>query len=108
MTEPIPMKSDEAHIPERRYRMTRIEAGDYLLPSNDLQTLWRITAYEDEDDDFKGCGGCRTVTIWGLSSRPYPEPDEYLDLPDWDGWDEGISYGHRTRKEAVQAAMSRG
>ena len=33
---------------ERKYQMTRISAGDYLLPSNDGKTLWRICAYEED------------------------------------------------------------
>lgn len=32
---------------ERKYRMTRLAAGDYLLPANDGQTLWRIAKYLD-------------------------------------------------------------
>lgn len=29
--------------PERRYQLTKVSAGDWLLPSNDAQTLWRLT-----------------------------------------------------------------
>src|SRR5579884_1881334 len=89
----------------RLYRMTRIEAGDYLLPSNDLQTLWRITAY-DEDDPLEERDPPVVRRIWGLSSRPYPKPGEHVDLADdFSGW-EFISYGHRTRNDAVREAMS--
>ena len=31
----------------RKYAMTRIEAGDYLLPSNDAKRLYRLTSYTD-------------------------------------------------------------
>jgi len=31
----------------RKYVMTRIDKGDYLLPSNDGETLWRIRQYMD-------------------------------------------------------------
>lgn len=32
---------------ERKYAMTRIATGDYLLPSNDARTIWRIERYTD-------------------------------------------------------------
>ena len=93
----------DPNLPDRRYRMMRIETGDYLLLSNDLQTLWRITVFEDEEVT-KG-GGYRNITVWGLSSRPYPKPFDDVDLADWDGWHD-YWYGHRTRKEAIHAAMT--
>jgi hypothetical protein len=30
---------------QRRYALMRVEKGDYLLPSNDAKTLWRISSY---------------------------------------------------------------
>jgi hypothetical protein len=32
---------------QRNYRMTKISAGSYLLPSNDGQTMWHIRSFED-------------------------------------------------------------
>jgi hypothetical protein len=32
---------------ERRYALRKIAAGDYLLLSNDRQTLWRLNRYQD-------------------------------------------------------------
>jgi hypothetical protein len=96
-----PVKPRDAHIPERLYRMMRIGAGDYLLPSNDLRTLWRISTYDDED--ITECD--RAITVWGVASRPYPRSPDYIDLADWAGWEQ-YSYGHRTRKGAIQSAMT--
>lgn len=32
---------------ERKYQLIKIEAGDYLLPGNDGETLWRVVKSED-------------------------------------------------------------
>jgi hypothetical protein len=96
------MNPPDKDIPERLFRIIRIEAGDYLLPSNDLQTLWRISTYDDEDiTEYYG----RAITIWGVASRPYPRSPDDIDLADWAAWEQ-YSYGHRTRKEAIQSAMT--
>lgn len=34
-------------VAQRKYRMTSVRAGSYLLPSNDGQTLWHIYSFED-------------------------------------------------------------
>lgn len=36
--------------------MTRLDAGDYLLPSNDRQTLWRIRRYWEDVTYVDGQG----------------------------------------------------
>lgn len=33
--------------PERKYAMTKISKGDYLLPGNDGKTIYRLEQYED-------------------------------------------------------------
>jgi hypothetical protein len=48
----------------RQHRMIRLEKGDYLLPSNDAQILWRIAQYDEDDgtklwDSGVGTAGCR-------------------------------------------------
>lgn len=32
---------------DRRFALTKIDAGDYLLPDNDETHLWRVVRYED-------------------------------------------------------------
>lgn len=51
---------------ERRYRMIRLGAGDYLLPSNDGNTLWRFRTYE-EDGSAEDWTGRKVVgTYWAI------------------------------------------
>ena len=97
---------------ERRFQMIRLGKGDYLLPSNDAQTLWRIASYEDGPshgiEDWP-----RDITLWALWrwDGGMPTVDEIaasLDDPDpwyrWEHW-EG---GYRTRKAAIEGALKRG
>jgi hypothetical protein len=37
----------ERNAPERKYALTKMAAGDYLLPANDGKTIWRIAKYTD-------------------------------------------------------------
>lgn len=52
---------------ERRYALTKLDAGDYLLPSNDAMTIWRISRY-DEDGSLVDDEGRATVgTFWQVA-----------------------------------------
>ena len=33
---------------ERKYVITKLREGDYLLPSNDAQTIWRLASHEED------------------------------------------------------------
>ena len=92
---------------ERKYVLTKVAAGDYLLPSNDGQTIFRLRRYEDgpshgledwpRDREFWG------VWKWtGLVTRygPAPDPDQW----DWE-FQEGLM---DKRGEAIDAAMRLG
>lgn len=35
---------------ERTFQMVKVSAGDWLLPSNDGQQLWRLRAYDETGD----------------------------------------------------------
>lgn len=86
--------------------MTRISAGDYLLPSNDGQTLWRIYRYTDEYVDGE-TGRDRRLKCWGTAKfrRPIETALDVDDLLDWEYWDHWATY--LTRAEAVEAAATK-
>lgn len=98
---------------ERKYVMTKIGAGDYLLPSNDEGTLWRLRTYEDG-------------RVNGLERGPWCA--EYWELRRWTGggpldgnvrmvaslvdddfepW-EWVAGSFRKRSEAIEEAMRLG
>lgn len=87
---------------ERRYVMTRISAGDYLLPSNDQATLWRISRYVDEWEDETGRN--RRVDRWAYAKYhgAIAAALDADDLLDWENWHHWGSYP--TRAEAAEAA----
>ena len=100
---------------DRKYRMIRVGAGDYLLPSNDKVTLWRIYSYEEdgsaEYQDSRGKWRTVTGTFWATAkfARPFtPDtladdlPDDPTDWEHWETWD----VGHRTRQSAIDAALN--
>lgn len=87
----------------RRYLMIRLDKGDYLLPSNDAQILWRIAKYvEDDGSEWWGLwrwdGGMPTVDQIAAAL------DEGMWTDRWEFW-EG---GYRTRSDAVEAVVKRG
>lgn len=91
---------------ERKYALTKIEAGDYLLLGNDGKTLWRVVKSEDGPShgldpkvfpkDFV------EWQAWKWTGREHPETVDDLVLGDdrWDYWERGDS-----REEAIQAAL---
>lgn len=97
--------------PTRKYALIRVEAGVYLLPSNDAQTLWRIHSYTEygdgwwtlEDGSEKQIKG----TFWNTARRPMPEQHEIDDedfLWDHDQWEEWSGV-HATRREAIEETL---
>ena len=95
-------KDSDVHIAAiaRRYRMIRLDKGDYLLPSNDAETLWRIAKY-DEDDGTK---------LWGLwrwdGGMPTVDQiaaalDEGMWTDRWEYWDGG----YRTRQAVIDTIL---
>lgn len=102
-------------IATRRYAMTRIQKGVYLLPSNDGTTLWRIHSYEEDGSamwqDERGRWHSITGTFWATAKRPLPSEadlDRYDTenefLWDWDAWEEWGT-GHKTRRDAIEDAL---
>ena len=99
----------------RKYAMTRISAGDWLLPSNDGRTLWRVVEYVEDGCTEVSADGKKwhklTGKFWAVWKYRKPLPDEAMPLPDdfleweqWEQWDSGLL----KRKYAVEAALRRG
>lgn len=90
---------------ERKYVLTKISAGDYLLPSNDGATLFRIRQYEDGPsyglDDWPND---RLLWALGCWDRPIGA-DPIVDVAAWDRWDL-LADGFATRKEAIDFALN--
>ena len=91
---------------ERKYALTRIEAGDYLLPSNDGRTLWRLSTYADGPSYGLVVDWKADRKFWGVwkfdgyfDGSFYPE-----DMLDWERW-EMMDGSCATRQEAVKAAL---
>lgn len=89
-----------AAAPERTYRMIRLGSGDYLLPSNDAKTLWRIARYvEDDGDELWGVwhwdGGMPTVDQIAAAL------DEGMWTDSWEYWDGGF----RKRQDAIDTIL---
>lgn len=89
---------------ERKYAMTRVKAGDYILPDNDGKTIWRLQKYQEDETVTWGDGSPVKGSFWRVLKWK-PTTDGVLDLDDWDRFDEW-SYGHRTRDEAIQEALT--
>lgn len=105
------MDDSKSPPPERKWRMTRIKAGDYVFPSNELDRLWRVTRYE-EDGSIENLTG----SFWALHYYRGPlSKDERgrVLMPDlsyetfWDGWDvwENAGFLEPTREAAIQEAL---
>lgn len=95
-------------MPERKYAMTKIDAGDYLLPANDGETLWRLKTYTEGPSS--GLDWPRDREVWGLWKwRPSAVARVHgrVDPDDWEDWEfwEGLC---ETRQEAIDAALKAG
>ena len=91
-------------VPERKYALHRIATGDYLLPSNDAKTVWRIAKYTEGPSSGVE-GWTRDREVWGCWKWHRPmEIGNAVDTGDWSGWEfwEGMC---ETRQEAVDAAL---
>lgn len=93
--------------PTRKYVLTKIGKGDYLLPSNDGCTLWRLRIYEDGPSH--GLDWPRDLTLWAIWrwDRPINADAGSLDTVDpyeWARW-EHVEGGCETRAEAIDAAL---
>jgi hypothetical protein len=94
--------------PDRKYRMIRLSAGDYLLPGNDGETLFRIAKYV-EDGSLETYGG-DTITGEFWAAWYWPRPlvafrHAYDPMAEWDAWHQ-IEDKFKTRQDAIAAALT--
>lgn len=96
--------------PQRKYAMTKgLGPGDWLLPSNDASTLFRLSRYEDGpsyglDPEVFPCD-FTAWQVWRWLRNFSEEPPSTLeDLEDWDRWDL-LEQGLKSRDAAIQAAL---
>lgn len=61
---------------DRKYALTKVRTGDYLLPSNDGKTLWRITRLASPTEGWDLYRWLGKVA-----------PGNYADPDDWAQWD---------------------
>ncbi len=93
--------------PARTYALVKVAAGDWLLPSNDARTLWRLQRYEDGPShgldpevfptDFEAW------QLWRYK-RPLAAALWREDVEDWDQWTL-VATNLETRGEAIDEAM---
>ena len=85
--------------------MTRLRKGDYLLPSNDAQTLWRIYQYEEDGsliEELPDRAERPVVGLfWATARRSMPKEGAFVhEIAEWDDW-EFYSGPHSTRQQAI-------
>jgi hypothetical protein len=79
---------------ERKYVLTKVAPGDYLLPSNDGRTIWRIARY-DERPNWR---------LWGLWRWNGPSLGVDVSHDGWGLW-EMVDSRCETRADAIRQAM---
>lgn len=83
---------------EHKYVTTKIDSGDYLLPSDDATTVWRI-ARDDEPD----IGSKPVWSVWRYVGSTFVGELRVADL-DWSRW-ECVAQCEPTRDAAIKEAM---
>lgn len=93
---------------ERKYALTKIAAGDYLLPSNDAQTIYRIQRYTD-GPSFGLMDWPRDRELWSVARwTGEVGPGCFVDTsPESERWEE-VATCIATRREAVERAIAGG
>lgn len=95
--------------PQRKYVLTKIGPGDYLLPSNDDgERIWRIAKYVDGPSHGLE-EWSRDREVWGLYTssllnNSHGQLDRRAMDLDWAEW-EMEDGAFETRQEAIDAAM---
>ena len=89
----------------RKFAMRRLKRGDYLLPSNDERTIWRIAKYTEEGSLERALpnGGYEKIvgTFWGVwryIGRGPVDPNEWNDFDMFDAL-------LKSRAQAIETAL---
>lgn len=98
-------------VTERKYTLTLVQSGSYLLPSNDARTLWHIYRFEDgrsygldEPDRMWWACAMYRGTIEQAQAAVVRDMED-LGYISGRNWRETASY-MRKRSEAIEAALS--
>lgn len=92
---------------ERKYALRKLSQGDYLLPSNDRHTFWRICIGEEANENDVGKPH-RIWELWRWIGTPDPEAVALSIVEDHSSWTnhwECCSFGLPTRADAIKEAM---
>jgi len=86
--------------------MVRITSGDYLLPSNDGATLWRLSRYREDGSLIERRGTFWMLSRWQrrLNTDDWTVLDQ-IDPDDWNQWETWETL-LRSRNAAIAAALS--
>lgn len=91
---------------ERIYALSKIATGDYLLPSNDAQTIYRISSYTD--GPLMGLDWPSDRTVWILRRwTGEVGPGWFVDTSAGDERWEEVESCIPTRREAIETALRR-
>ena len=91
---------------ERRFALRKLRAGDWLLPSNDGKTLYRLIAVTEGPSSGIDAWR-RDRTVWEVWRWPRPLPVRDVRTDSMDGWQE-VEIMLRTRREAIARALRGG
>ena len=89
---------------KRKYALSRIKAGDYLLPSNDRKTIWRIAQYEEDGNAQYNDGTKLIGRFWGAWKYIGRDSDT-INLQEWSDFNM-LGSLFRSRTEAIKFAMN--
>lgn len=98
-------------VAERKYAMTRVSGGSYLLPSNDGQTLWHIYSFMDgrsyglNEPDRRWWACARFIGTYDQAVRAVEQNVENYGYIHRDTFRETDSY-LPTRAEAIRRALA--
>lgn len=81
---------------DRKFVLIRVARGDYIVPSNDGLTLYRIARYDDPEAEVGPKYG------WGVHTCSRHSFDSATFALDWECWTYHEA-GFKTRAEAIKA-----
>ena len=85
---------------ERKYALTKIAPGDWLLPGNDGESMYRLVTYDDGPSN--GLDIPKDRTFWAVHRwADHIDPDAIIDLQRWSMW-ELVVGSLDTRRDAIE------